>query len=138
MGRFSRVGTGTRDRSRISAVRAVTAVLLASMVAAACSDGDSAGDNTASIPPAITTIVPAVTVARRDTSATDVPAPCSILDVEDFAAADVPVLGPGVDMSASIGLATNTSAACQWTGDGTWDLLVGRGGAMTAYEFDRG
>jgi hypothetical protein len=44
--------------------------------------------------------------------------------------------GPGVPLD--IGLATESSAGCQWRGDGTWDLLVGVGGGARAYEFDRG
>jgi hypothetical protein len=108
-------------------------------VVAGCSDGsDSSSTTTASItapttPP--TVAAPGPGGASGDAA---LPHPCTILTAADFAAAAVTVTGPGVDLSSQIGLATNVSAACQWTGDGTWDLLVGRGGAATAYEFDRG
>jgi hypothetical protein len=115
-------------------VRGVAALLIAAMLVPACSSDES------TVPTRTTPVaapapsfasVPSVHVA-------DVPPPCSILGADDFAAAGVPVEGAGVDTSASIGLATTSSAACQWSGKGTWDLLVGRGGAATAYEFDRG
>jgi hypothetical protein len=119
-------------------MRAVWCLWFAVAVVAGCSDGSDASSTT-SIPTASTTPATVSSLGPSAASgAAALPHPCTILTAEDFAAAGVPITGVGVDLSSRIGLATTVSAACQWTGDGTWDLLVGTGGGATAYEFDRG
>jgi hypothetical protein len=123
-------------------VRSIAGAVITAWIVAAggCTDADPGAKGTPSA--GATTAAATTTSARARPTSTDataqVASPCSILDASDFAAAGLTVDGPGVDVSASIGLATSTSAACQWNGEGTWDLLVGRGGAINAYEFDRG
>jgi hypothetical protein len=121
----------------VSHVRAAVLLLPVALWVASCTD-DRDSDEAGNVTTASTASAPASPAAVSSTAPGGVPHPCGLLTASDFANARVAVEGPGVDLSDQLALATTTSAACQWRGDGTWDLLVGSGGGANAYEFDRG
>lgn len=115
-------------------MRGVALVIGAALIAA-CTDDSSSGGTA-------TTITAAPTTTRARTAA-DPPDPCALLTAQDFAAVGVTLEAPGLDLSDQLSLATDTSSACQWMGAegelrGNWELLIGKGHAKEAFEFDYG
>lgn len=66
---------------------------------------------------------------------------CAVLGPADFKTVGFTVESEGEDVSDNFNLSTTTSVACQWTNfddnqGGSWELVIGAGGAESAYESD--
>ena len=74
-------------------------------------------------------------------AAVDLTNACAFLGAADFAAAGFTADGEGIDVSDSFNVSTTSSVACQWTTTddnigSSWELIIGRGEAQAAYDFE--
>jgi hypothetical protein len=114
-------------------MRPLVLLVAALAVVAACSDDGDASPTTTVL----------ATTTTRVLGPDDPPDPCKLLTAADFASVGVTLELPGEDLSDQLTLATDSSLACHWMGtegelQGNWELLIGKGHAKEAFEFDYG